>query len=55
MGDYFEHAGLLNAQQIAQTLNYQSQTQKKFGEIITQQGWVNPQTLNWIINLQHHK
>lgn len=55
LGDYFEHAGLLNAQQIAQTLNYQSQTQKKFGEIITQQGWVNPQTLNWFINLQHHK
>ncbi len=55
LGDYFEHAGLLNAQQIAQTLNYQAKTQKKFGEIITQQGWVNPQTLDWFINLQHHK
>lgn len=55
LGDYFEHAGLLNAEQIAQTLNYQAQTKKKFGEIITQQGWINPQTLNWFVNLQHHK
>lgn len=55
LGDYFEHAGLLNSAQIAQTLRHQSQTKRKFGEIITQQGWINPQTLNWFVNLQHRE
>lgn len=53
LGDYFEHAGLLNSEQIAQTLDYQSQTKRKFGEIVTQKGWVNRQTLDWFVDLQH--
>ena len=53
LGDYFDRAGLLQAEQIAETLQQQSLTNRKFGEIITQNGWVNPKTLNWFVNLQH--
>ena len=53
LGDYFNNAGLLNFEQITETLQQQSLTKRKFGEIITQKGWVNPKTLNWFVNLQH--
>ena len=53
LGDYLNHAGLLQPEQIMETLQQQSLTQRKFGEIITQKGWVNPRTLDWFVNLQH--
>jgi N-acetylglucosaminyldiphosphoundecaprenol N-acetyl-beta-D-mannosaminyltransferase len=53
LGDYFNHAGLLLPEQIAETLQQQSLTQRKFGEIITQKGWVQPKTLDWFVNLQN--
>ncbi len=55
LGDYLTNAGLLNPEQIRETLLQQSQTNKKFGEIITQKGWVNPRTLDWFIDLQNNK
>lgn len=53
LGDYLNNAGLLHPEQIAETLQQQSSTQRKFGEIITQKGWVNPKTLDWFVNLQN--
>ena len=53
LGDYLNNAGLLEPGQVAETLQQQSLTQGKFGEIITQKGWINPKTLNWFINLQN--
>jgi len=53
LGDYLNNAGLLKPDQIMETLQQQSLTQRKFGEIITQKGWVNPKTLNWFVNLQN--
>ncbi len=53
LGDYLNNAGLLLPEQISETLQQQSLTQRKFGEIITQKGWVNPKTLNWFVNLQN--
>lgn len=53
LGDYFENAGLLLPQQISETLQQQSMTQLKFGEIVTQKGWIQPKTLDWFVNLQH--
>lgn len=53
LGDYLDRAGLLQAEQIDEILRQQSVTRRKFGEIVTQQGWVNPKTLNWFVNLQH--
>ena len=53
LGDYLNHAGLLRPEQIAETLQQQALTQDKFGEIITQKGWVNPKTLDWFVNLQN--
>lgn len=53
LGDYLNNAGLLKPDQIAETLQQQSLTQRKFGEIITQRGWVNPKTLDWFVNLQN--
>ncbi len=53
LGDYFDRAGLLKPDQIMETLQQQSLTQRKFGEIITQKGWVNPKTLDWFVNLQN--
>ena len=52
LGDYFNNAGLLAPEQISDALKQQYLTQRKFGEIITQKGWVNPRTLDWFINLQ---
>ncbi len=53
LGDYLNNAGLLLPEQISDTLQQQSLTHRKFGEIITQKGWVNPRTLDWFVNLQH--
>jgi N-acetylglucosaminyldiphosphoundecaprenol N-acetyl-beta-D-mannosaminyltransferase len=53
LGDYLNNAGLLKPEQIAETLQQQSLTKYKFGEIITQKGWVNPKTLDWFVNLQN--
>ncbi|MDJ0571210.1 MAG: WecB/TagA/CpsF family glycosyltransferase [Pleurocapsa sp. MO_192.B19] len=53
LGDYLNNAGLLNLEQITETLEQQSLSRRKFGEIITQKGWVNPKTLNWFVNLQN--
>ncbi|MFM2310919.1 MAG: hypothetical protein RLZZ04_195 [Cyanobacteriota bacterium] len=53
LGDYFNHAGLLLPEQITETLQQQSLTQRKFGEIILQKGWVQPKTLDWFVNLQN--
>ena len=53
LGDYLNNAGLLLPEQISETLLQQSLTQRKFGEIITQKGWVNPKTLDWFVNLQN--
>ena len=53
LGDYLNNAGLLLPEQINDTLQQQSLTNRKFGEIITQKGWVNPRTLDWFVNLQH--
>lgn len=53
LGDYFNSAGLLLPEQISEALKQQYLTQRKFGEIITQRGWVNPRTLNWFVNLQN--
>lgn len=53
LGDYLNNAGLLQPEQIIETLQKQSLTQRKFGEIITENGWVNPKTLDWFVNLQH--
>ncbi|WP_319420955.1 WecB/TagA/CpsF family glycosyltransferase [Pleurocapsa sp. FMAR1] len=53
LGDYLNNAGLLLPEQINHTLQQQSLTNRKFGEIITQKGWVNPRTLDWFVNLQH--
>ncbi len=53
LGDYLNNAGLLLPEQINDTLQQQSLTHRKFGEIITQKGWVNPRTLDWFVNLQH--
>ena len=53
LGDYFNNAGLLLPEQISETLQQQSLTQRKFGEIVTQKGWVNPRTLDWFVNLQN--
>ncbi|MGD1921748.1 MAG: hypothetical protein ACFCAD_24370 [Pleurocapsa sp.] len=53
LGDYFNNAGLLLPEQISEALKQQYLTQRKFGEIITQRGWVNPGTLNWFVNLQN--
>ena len=52
LGDYFNNAGLLNPEQILETIQQQSMTKRKFGEIVTQKGWVNPKTLNWFVKLQ---
>lgn len=53
LGDYLEHAGLLKPQQIIETLHQQSMNQLRFGEIVTQKGWIQPKTLDWFVNLQH--
>ncbi len=53
LGDYLNNAGLLLPEQINDTLQQQSLTNRRFGEIITQKGWVNPRTLDWFVNLQH--
>ena len=52
LGDYLNSAGLLHPEQIAETLHQQALTRRKFGEIITQKGWVQPKTLDWFVNLQ---
>ena len=52
LGDYLDMAGLLHAEQIAETLRQQTLTHHKFGEIITQKGWINPRTLKWFMSLQ---
>ena len=52
LGDYLHHAGLLKPEQIAEILQQQTLTNHKFGEIITQKGWINPKTLDWFVNLQ---
>lgn len=52
LGDYLNNAGLLNSEQILETIQQQSMTKRKFGEIVTQKGWVNPKTLNWFVKLQ---
>ena len=52
LGDYFESAGILQPTQISETLHQQSITQRKFGEIATQKGWIQPKTLDWFVNLQ---
>jgi hypothetical protein len=53
LGDYLNHAGLLQGEQITEILHQQSITRRKFGEIITQNGWVTPKTLDWFVNLQN--
>lgn len=53
LGDYLNSAGLLQPEQIIETLQQQSLSNRKFGEIITDKGWVNPKTRDWFINLQH--
>jgi exopolysaccharide biosynthesis WecB/TagA/CpsF family protein len=53
LGDYLNHAGLLQGEQITEILQQQSLTRRKFGELITQNGWVSPKTLNWFVNLQN--
>lgn len=53
LGDYLHHAGLLKPEQIAETLQQQALTNYKFGEIVTQKGWINSRTLDWFVNLQN--
>ena len=53
LGEYLNNAGLLKSDRILEALQQQSLTQRKFGEIITQKGWVNPKTLDWFVNLQN--
>ena len=53
LGDYLGNAGLLDQSQIDTILKLQSQTSKKFGQIILQEGLVNSQTLDWFVDLQH--
>ncbi|WP_019505668.1 WecB/TagA/CpsF family glycosyltransferase [Pleurocapsa sp. PCC 7319] len=53
LGDYLNSAGLLNLEQISETIQQQSLTKRKFGEIVIQKGWVNPKTVNWFVNLQN--
>ena len=55
LGDYLHQAGLLKPEQIAETLQQQSLTHRKFGEIVTQKGWIDPRTLDWFVNLQNTK
>ena len=55
LGDYFSKAGLLNNEQIIQILRQQNNDRQKFGQIVTNNGWVNPQTLEWFIGLQQQR
>ncbi|WP_036481161.1 WecB/TagA/CpsF family glycosyltransferase [Myxosarcina sp. GI1] len=52
LGEYLNKAGLLDRDQVAEALEYQRLTEKKFGEIIIQKGWINLVTLKWFIELQ---
>ncbi|MBE9045950.1 WecB/TagA/CpsF family glycosyltransferase [Pleurocapsales cyanobacterium LEGE 10410] len=54
LGDYLYYAGLLKPEQIAETLQQQSSTNHRFGEIVTQKGWINHRTLDWFVNLQNY-
>jgi exopolysaccharide biosynthesis WecB/TagA/CpsF family protein len=53
LGDYLDYAGLLDRHQIQTILRLQSQTSQKFGQIILEQGLINPRTLDWFVDLQN--
>jgi N-acetylglucosaminyldiphosphoundecaprenol N-acetyl-beta-D-mannosaminyltransferase len=53
LGDYLDYAGLIDRSQIQTILRLQSQTSQKFGQIILQQGLIEPRTLDWFVDLQH--
>jgi len=55
LGDFLSKAGLLNNEQIIQILRQQNNDRQKFGQIVKNNGWVNPQTLNWFVGLQQQK
>ena len=55
LGDYLSKAGLLSNKQIIQILRQQNNDRQKFGHIVTSNGWVNPQTLNWFVGLQQQR
>ncbi|MGB3187965.1 hypothetical protein [Lyngbya sp. PCC 8106] len=55
IGQYLKSAKLLNDLQIEMILNEQHQTNLRFGEIAIKKGWVQPQTINFILDYLQHK
>jgi hypothetical protein len=49
IGQYLKLARLLNDRQIKAILDEQLQTDLRFGEIAVLKGWVNTETVNFII------
>ncbi len=49
LGTYLIEAGLLTPEQLTQALQNQQKNSLRLGEIIAQQGWVNQQTIEYVM------
>ncbi|MEM7771753.1 MAG: WecB/TagA/CpsF family glycosyltransferase, partial [Cyanobacteria bacterium P01_A01_bin.37] len=51
IGQVLQEAGLLSAEQVALVLSAQNQyRQRRFGELVVEQGWLSPTTLDFFID-----
>lgn len=49
LGAYLVEAGLLTAEQLEQALMAQARTEQRLGEVLSAQGWVNQQTIEYLM------
>jgi hypothetical protein len=49
LGSYLIEAGLLSFDHLEQALNEQQKTDKRLGEVVSNRGWVNQQTIEYLM------